>query len=332
MIETIGCFTYASKKASEFVFKILAECSIAPNKLLSQQSIIQLHNFVSDHKQGSWNFRRLLKRLFNGRVVDDGARATLLWVASEMVQNPPQDELIDHEGMSTWKYGPDVLRNCVRGFSREGSSTQIQILNLAAKMMTILPDVRSVQVMARKVFIQSASLDHLKFMDIKSLDGLNRRQSIINTVAGMFGEKTEQGDQVPRVILRRTQANTVLTKSVTDSDQDVIHKMTRSINNNNFVRIQTDVFLSDLPEWSTGELPSSEVREDAYKEANQADRADRLAEVSNEIATYKTEVETVLTLDADDKDAEIADTNDKAADDDLERFLESDGSLTSDID
>ncbi|TIA94266.1 hypothetical protein E3P81_00173 [Wallemia ichthyophaga] len=330
VIETIGSLSCASRRASEVAFKTLTDCSTATNKLLSQQSIIQLSNFVPDLLQGSWNLRRLLKRMFNGRVVDDDARATLVWVVSEVVQKPPQNELNELDGMSVWKYGPDVLRSCVKGFSEEGSKTQTQILNLAAKMMTILPDIRSVQAMARKVFIDSADLDHVKSMDIESLDGLNRRHSIMNTVAGLYGEVPEQGDQAPRVLLRRNQANAILTNMATDSS--VMHKMTSSIKNNNMVRIQTDTYLNSLPEWSTEGLPGPEVREVKQSEANQADEALTMPVMSNEIAAYNAEVETILAQNANYEDDEPVDTTDKAADDDLERFLESDGNLTSDVD
>lgn len=316
VIDTIGYLTHTSEKASEFAFKILASSSVSSNKVLSQKSIIQLRNFIHNHTRQSFHLRKLLKRMFGGSIEDDDARAALIWIVSQIINSPPDAEVYNSGEDIIWKYAPDILRKSVFGFSKEGIKTQMQIINLAAKMMTSIPNVAEVHFLARKVFMLSNHMVGVDSTNLKHLDAQNRRQALVNTVRGVVGAEDYSTDEMPRIVLRRLQASLVLDTSTKDSH--TVDKIVSLPQNANPVKIQDDSLMNLLPEWSKDDLPSADVRMEAYPKG--------YPEESTSTPTAKSEIEPVLPLKVNSEVVGIPEAEEDMIDDDLEKFLDSDSS------
>ncbi|TIC05890.1 ARM repeat-containing protein [Wallemia mellicola] len=316
VIDTIGYLTHTTEKASEFAFKVLASSSASSNKVLSQKSIIQLRNFMNNHIRQSFYLRKLLKRMFGGSIEDDDARAALIWIVSQIISNPPDDEVYNSGEDIIWKYAPDILRKSVLGFSEEGIKTQMQIINLAAKMMTSVPNVSEVHILARKVFMLSNYMVDVDSTNLKHLDAQNRRQALVNAVRGVIGTEEYSTDEMPRIVLRRLQASLVLDTST--KDPHTVDKIASLPQKANPVKIQDDILMDLLPEWSKDDLPSADVRMETYPKG--------YPEESTSTPTAKPGIEPVVPLKDSSEVVEIPEADEDMLDDDLEKFLDSDSS------
>ena len=311
--------------------------------MLITQSILQLRNLVANYMCDNPHriVRKLLKRVLNGKIKDDLARASVIWLVGNLCERPIENESIEVEdNVKIWSASPDGLRRLLQNFNNEGFKSKSQIVSLAAKLLIIIPQLEVIRKIAKLAFrlanltTRSLSNDNL----IEVLDFKDRVVFLSNAIKSLIdGDNSNNNNNgnLPRVILRPEQSKHILMPQLDMSlKKNSLQSITNDIDTYDYFgtsHLQLRTNLSDvtkLPDWND-DIPPSSVRNEI--KADELIKANNIVEEKkvNDVEAVNEIVEESSPYEVDD-DYEISKTSNRSNnhgqsrdEDDLEKFLES---------
>jgi AP-3 complex subunit beta len=143
------------------------------------------------------------------------ARACVIWLVGQYSMSSPAGHSSDLDGVSTW--APDVLRRMAKSFINETPAVKLQVLTLAAKLLSLCPADRNLGLMGQYVF-------SLGRFDL-NYDVRDRARMLTSLLTGLVSPMDGLGTNNERrgVVLRKEQVKLVLFEGKIAFTEERIH-------------------------------------------------------------------------------------------------------------
>ncbi|KAL6307582.1 adaptin N terminal region-domain-containing protein [Sparassis latifolia] len=145
------------------------------------------------------------------------ARACVFWLAGQYASTGTRDDSLQREGLQdSARWAPDLLRKSAKSFSEEAPVVKLQVMTLAAKLLTLSPAHRTIGFLNRYIF-SMARYD-------SNFDVRDRARTLASLMAGVSSGLYDGGDHEEQggVVLRREQVRMVLFAGKVDPSEDTV--------------------------------------------------------------------------------------------------------------